>query len=119
LVAKKDDVMVYMWAIYFLYTDKSGGGGNELKIPEGYDWCVGARFKIKIYCSWSVNCEAETQYGIKDRRIFCGFKDSDSAKALFQSSMINKMGKAVDSVKQEVEACFTRECGLDTKVSDF
>ena len=101
--------------VYFIYTEESGNDGNpnKLRIPSGYQWCVGAHFEFK-------------ETGRKDRRILCGFIDFESTAASdglsaagIQFFMIYKMGEAVDSVKQEVEACFSRECDLDTKVSDF
>lgn len=100
-------------AVYFIYTVESGSGPNKLRIPNGYQWCVGAFFDFK-------------EKGTKTRRILCGFTELDPQAAsgglasnVIQYAMLTRMGDAVDSGKQQVEACFTRECGLDTKVSDF
>lgn len=108
-----------LYVVYFIYTRESGSGPNKLEIPNNYQWCLGAHFRFDARVR---------NYDIKDRRILCGFTDDwardrndgfNSTVDLFQSSMIDKMESAVDSVKQEVEACFLRECGLDTKVGDL
>ena len=88
-----------LWVVYYIYTENSG---NYIGMHSGAEWCIGAYFRYA----------GETN----NRRLRCGWYHNSWAE-VYRSSMLQGMKNAVDSVKQDVEACFSRGCGLDTKVS--
>lgn len=95
---QRADIDIYV--VYYFYFDQNRA-----------NWCIGMHVRIDWESAGQMYYEPRILTGV------CRSVDDDKV-VLYQSSMRDEMVKAVDSVAPKIEACFARECGLDTKVSD-
>jgi len=100
---------IEIYVVYYFFAEVDRSSEEPKEIPTG-NWCIGMYVRI----DWEFTGK---NYAPRYLKGTCRSID-DNQVVLYQSAMRDEMVKAVDSVAPEIEDCFARECGLDTKVSD-